>query len=155
MQPFPHPNDASDKIWLQSACWSRRYSCLKVWTHERTPARVPSYKLTLWAFGSGELITKFINWQQFTKGTRGKPNEQLFPRQVVSEGMQAQHSGMGSIAHIRVFKNIFEKSCGPARRVVGLPAGSLVFYPYGVRKRLGSFMWSRHLRDFIWTSHWP
>ena len=36
MQPFPHPNDASDKIWLQSACWLRRYSCLKVWTHGRT-----------------------------------------------------------------------------------------------------------------------
>ena len=28
-------------------------------------------------------ITKYINWQQFTKGTRGKPNEHLFPRQVV------------------------------------------------------------------------
>ena len=27
--------------------------------------------------------TKYINWQQFTKGTRGKPNEQLLPRQVV------------------------------------------------------------------------
>ena len=27
-------------------------------------------------------ITKYINWQQFTKGTRGKPNEQLFPKQV-------------------------------------------------------------------------
>ena len=27
-------------------------------------------------------ITKYINWQQFTKGTRGK-HEQLFPRQVV------------------------------------------------------------------------
>ena len=28
-----------------------------MWTHARTPARVPSYKLTLWAFGSGELKT--------------------------------------------------------------------------------------------------
>ena len=28
-------------------------------------------------------ITKCINWQQFTEGTRGKPNEQLFPKQVV------------------------------------------------------------------------
>ena len=28
-------------------------------------------------------ITKYKNWQQFTKSTRGKPNEQLFPRQVV------------------------------------------------------------------------
>ena len=27
-------------------------------------------------------ITKYINWQQFTKGTRGRKNEQLFPRQV-------------------------------------------------------------------------
>ena len=25
-------------------------------------------------------ITKYINWRQFTKGTRGKPNEQLFPQ---------------------------------------------------------------------------
>ena len=27
--------------------------------------------------------TKYINGQQFMKGTRGKPNEQLFLRQVV------------------------------------------------------------------------
>ena len=25
-------------------------------------------------------ITKYINWLQFTKGTRGKQNEQLFPK---------------------------------------------------------------------------
>ena len=25
-------------------------------------------------------ITKYIKWRQFTKGTRGKPNEQLFPK---------------------------------------------------------------------------
>ena len=30
-------------------------------------------------------ITKYINWQQFTKGIRGKPNEQLFPKQVVTQ----------------------------------------------------------------------
>ena len=24
--------------------------------------------------------TKYINWRQFTKGTRGKQNEQLFPK---------------------------------------------------------------------------
>ena len=28
-------------------------------------------------------ISKYINWQQFTKGMRGEPNEKLFPRQVV------------------------------------------------------------------------
>ena len=27
--------------------------------------------------------TKYIAWKQLTKGTRGKPNEQLFPRQIV------------------------------------------------------------------------
>ena len=28
-------------------------------------------------------ITKYINWRQNTKGTRGKQNEQLFPEKVV------------------------------------------------------------------------
>ena len=28
-------------------------------------------------------ITKYIKWQQFTKGTRGKPNEQLYSKQVI------------------------------------------------------------------------
>ena len=28
-------------------------------------------------------INKYINWRQFTKGTRGKQNEQLFPNKVV------------------------------------------------------------------------
>ena len=28
-------------------------------------------------------ITKYINRQQFTKGTSGKPNEQLFPKEMV------------------------------------------------------------------------
>ena len=28
-------------------------------------------------------ITKYINWGQFTKDTRGKPNEQLLAKKVV------------------------------------------------------------------------
>ena len=28
-------------------------------------------------------ITKYINWQQFTEGTRGKSYEQVFSKQVV------------------------------------------------------------------------
>ena len=28
-------------------------------------------------------ITKYKNWHQFMKGIRGKPNGQLFPKQVV------------------------------------------------------------------------
>ena len=53
MQPFPHPNDASDKIWLRSAHWPQRYSCLKMWTHRltdrhtQTTVRLVYYKITL------------------------------------------------------------------------------------------------------------
>ena len=32
------------------------------------------------ALKSKKEITKYINWLQFTKGTRGKQNEQLFPK---------------------------------------------------------------------------
>ena len=39
MQPFPHPNDGSDKIWLRLALWLRRYSSLKMFTHGRTHGR--------------------------------------------------------------------------------------------------------------------
>ena len=35
------------------------------------------------AFKTKREISKYINGQQFTKGIRGKPNEQLFPKQVV------------------------------------------------------------------------
>ena len=54
MQPFPYPNDASYKIWLQSASRSQETFMFES-MDRRTPARVLSYKLTLWAFGSGEL----------------------------------------------------------------------------------------------------
>ena len=33
---FTHPNNASDKIWLQSAHRLPRYSCLKMWTYTDT-----------------------------------------------------------------------------------------------------------------------
>ena len=54
MQPFPHPNDGSDKISLRLAHWLRRYSSLKMFTdththtetHTQTTARLVYYKLT-------------------------------------------------------------------------------------------------------------
>ena len=46
MQSIPHPNDASDKIWLRLAHWLRRYSSLKMFTDARTPDRLVYYKLT-------------------------------------------------------------------------------------------------------------
>ena len=60
---YPSTNDALDKIWLGLAHWSQRYHvesvnrCTDGRTDRWTPARLPSYKLTLWAFRSGELIT--------------------------------------------------------------------------------------------------
>ena len=61
MQPFPHPSDATHKIWSRLANWLQRYSSLKVWT-TTTNDDLPLvyYKLTLWAFGSGELKTEVI-----------------------------------------------------------------------------------------------
>ena len=62
MQPFPHPSDATHKIWSRLANRLQRYSSLKVWTTEDDDGRRQTddgplvyYKLTLWAFGSGEL----------------------------------------------------------------------------------------------------
>ena len=50
MQPFPHPNDGSDKISSRLAHWLRRYSSLKMFTdthkHRQTKARLVYYKLT-------------------------------------------------------------------------------------------------------------
>ena len=39
--------------------------------------------MQLTKFKTKREITKYINRQQFTKSTRGKPNKQLFPKQVV------------------------------------------------------------------------
>ena len=61
MQPFPHPSDATHKIWSRLADWLQRYSSLKVWTTTddedgRTDdGPLVYYKLTLWAFCSDEL----------------------------------------------------------------------------------------------------
>ena len=63
MQAFPHPSDASDKIWLQSGPLVLEILMFEIvngWTDTRPPARVLSNKLTLWAFGSGELIMYYL-----------------------------------------------------------------------------------------------
>ena len=62
MQPFPHPSDAIHKVWSRLADSPQRYSSLKVWrTTDGRQRRTDDgplvyYKLTLWAFGSGDLI---------------------------------------------------------------------------------------------------
>ena len=39
IQPFPYPNDASDKILLRSVSWLQRYSNMKVLTDARIDGR--------------------------------------------------------------------------------------------------------------------
>ena len=64
MQPFPYPSDATHKIWSRLANWLQRYSSLKVWTTtDNDGGPLVYYKLTLSAFGSGELIK--LNKQNF------------------------------------------------------------------------------------------
>ena len=36
--PFPHPNDATHKIWSRLANWLQRYSSLKVWNFSHSRA---------------------------------------------------------------------------------------------------------------------
>ena len=60
MQPFPHPSNASHKIWSRLANWLQRYSSLKVWmttTTDDHDGRTTDhwYTISLWAFGSREL----------------------------------------------------------------------------------------------------
>ena len=38
MQPFPHPNDATHKIWSRFANWLQRYSSSKVWNFRHSRA---------------------------------------------------------------------------------------------------------------------
>ena len=50
MQPIPHPNDASDEIWLkigQLVLEIFMFESVDAQTDARTPAQVPYYKLTL------------------------------------------------------------------------------------------------------------
>ena len=56
MHPIPHPSDATHKIWSRLANCFRD---IQVWKCGRRTDDGPLvyYKLTLWAFGSGELTS--------------------------------------------------------------------------------------------------
>ena len=64
MQPFPHPSDATHRIWSILANLPQRYSSLKVWTRTTMMTMddrpLVYYKLTLWAFSSGELMISIL-----------------------------------------------------------------------------------------------
>ena len=49
MQPFPHPNDVSDKISLGLVHWLRRYSSLKMFidTHADTQTDTETHRRQL------------------------------------------------------------------------------------------------------------
>ena len=88
MQPFPHPSDATHKIWSRLANWLQRYSSLKVWTTDNGP--LVYYKLTLWAFGSGELT----KWHVHPVKTQNS----LGFRPVWSESSLSTWRKLGSLA---------------------------------------------------------
>ena len=80
MQHFPHPKDATDKIWLKLANWSWRYNCSKVWMTTNDRALL-YYKLILWAFGAGEL-KKSNNKKRFKKIIKGKTWKQYILKAI-------------------------------------------------------------------------
>ena len=47
MQPFPHPKDATDKIWLKPAIGLLRYICSKMWSTTDDDEGALLYYLTL------------------------------------------------------------------------------------------------------------
>ena len=47
MQPFPHPNDATHKIWSRLANWLQRYSSSKVWNFRHSRASNSKVSLIL------------------------------------------------------------------------------------------------------------
>ena len=51
-QSIPHPNDASDKIWLQLAHWLRRYSSLKMFMDGRMHGRMDGRRIDRYTISS-------------------------------------------------------------------------------------------------------
>ena len=52
MQPFPYPNDGSDKVSLRLAHWLRRYSSLKMFTDGRTDGRTHGRRIDRYTISS-------------------------------------------------------------------------------------------------------
>ena len=52
MQPFPHPNDASDEIWLRFAHLLRRFSSLKMFTDIQTDTQTDRRQLDWYTISS-------------------------------------------------------------------------------------------------------
>ena len=79
MHQFPHPSNATHKIWSRLANWLQRFSSVKVWTatdgRRTVDGPLVYYKLTLWAFGSGELKT--YKWDMETRGPKSNSSELL------------------------------------------------------------------------------
>ena len=61
---------AGDKLGLFRFCKVKKKAMIRNWYNQ-----IPHPALK-----TKREITKYINWQQCTKGTRGKQNEQLFPK---------------------------------------------------------------------------
>ena len=82
-------------------------------------------------------LSKSLLWSQNST----KPVSESCASSTFRYGYYGAHTGL----------TIFENACGLARHVVELSS----FDPYGARELLESFMWPRHLGDFIRTSQGP
>ena len=89
-----------------------------VWNHPLFDVHIHLHTGVLWAS---------CLWSE----NRRKPVSESCASSAFSYGHYGAHMGL----------NIFDKACGLARHVVGLPTGYLVFDQYGARELLESFMW--------------
>ena len=69
--------------WSYTISWTQGDHFFKIICPGSDQSKKISNQIPHPALKSKGEITKYINWQQITKGTHGKPNEQLFPGQVV------------------------------------------------------------------------
>ena len=143
-KPRTEPVGGSQEPWTV-VIRAEPYGAVK--THTR-PLRVHTWLIGLCPVWNpiGNLhgpvwLSTSLPWSQ----NRRKHMSESCASSTFSYGLYGAHTGLKA----------FEKSCGPTRHVVGLPTGSLVFNPCGACKLLWSFIWPRHLSDFVRTSYGP
>ena len=122
MQPFPHLSDATHQIWSRLTNRLQRYSSLKVWTTTDDDGRMDDgplvyYKLTWWAFGSGELkmeeLYRYLNilW----------PNSTNFPNSPCMLWVPIRIAAESRVSNTIIILTGLGKQCRPRSDCFCLP----------------------------------